>query len=289
MKTSGSVARLGVLVLLAAAAVAVARGQTNETDSNGAAAVAAPTNSAAAATAVTNAASKADTNAAAAQPAPAPAPDSESAAAPEPAPGNAPARTGAPAKLDFASFRVISERNIFDGKRSGQRITSTRSSSQQRSVRVESFALVGTLLGGSEPVAFFDGTDSEFRKALHAGGGIAGFRIKEILPAGVRLEEGTNSLDLPVGAGFRREDAGPWKSAVGGSYASSGGGSSSRSSSGSDRRSYDRGGRNGRDRGGSSARTDSSSSTESNADTSAPPPGEVNDILKRLMEKRDKE
>ena len=53
--------------------------------------------------------------------------------------------------LDFPAFKILADRNIFNGNRSGQRMVSTRSSSQQRSVRVESFSLVGTLLTEGTP------------------------------------------------------------------------------------------------------------------------------------------
>jgi hypothetical protein len=181
-------------------------------------------------------------------------------------------------RLSFASFRVVNERNIFNGNRSGQRITSTRSSSQQRSVRVEAFTLVGTLLSEKGPVAFFDGTDSDFRKALKAGSRIAGFRIQEILTTGVRLEEGTNSLSLRVGTGMRREDEGLWKFSSGGTtYASSSGSSAyrSRSSNG--------------DRYGGPDRSSEGSSNGDNSSVSSAPAGNADEILKRLMEKREKE
>lgn len=177
-------------------------------------------------------------------------------------------------KLDFSSFKVVSERNIFNGNRSGQRMVSTRSSSQQRSVRVESFSLVGTLLTeGKPPVAFFDGSSSEFRKALKTGGNVAGFTVKEILHAGVRLTQGTNILEVRVGTSLRREDEGLWKSSAGATgYASSSGSSYSSS--------------NGR----SSRYSDRESRSESPSLDSPPAASaDAAEILKRLMEKREKE
>lgn len=202
-------------------------------------------------------------------------------AAPKPQPPE-PARPAG--KLDFSSFKTIAERNIFNGNRSGQRITSTRSSSQQRSVRVESFTLVGTLLSAKGPVAFFDGTGSDFHKSLKPGGKIGNFTIREILHAGIRLTEGTNEMELRVGNGMRREDEGLWKVSSGGaSYASSSGGasrsdSSSYRSSSSNGRSSDR---NGSSHGHGESRSSSSSDS--------PPPGDLGDVLKRLMEQREKD
>jgi hypothetical protein len=124
---------------------------------------------------------------------------------------SAPKAAMAPAPLTYDSFRLITERNIFNGNRSGQRVRSTRSSSQQRSTRVDSFTLVGTLVTDSSVTAFFDGTESSFHKALKPGARIASFELASVQPAGVRLTEGTNMIDLKVGAGFRREERGPWK------------------------------------------------------------------------------
>lgn len=212
-----------------------------------------------------------------------------------PAPEIKPVPAPAPGKLDFSSFKLVSDRNIFNGNRSGQRLTATRASTQQRSVRVESFSLVGTLLAEDKvPVAFFDGTSSELRKSLKAGGSIAGFTVQEILHAGVRLVEGTNTLDVLVGSGLRREDEGLWKSTtITASYASSsGGGYSGGNNSGgtSARARTDTGNNNsnarssGRNNGGGR-----NGSTGSSPSSDSPPTAEVNEVLKKLMEKREKE
>lgn len=218
-------------------------------------------------------------------------------ATPETAPQPEPASKPAPpsGKLDYSSFKIVSDRNIFNGNRSGTVFRSTRSSTQQRSVRVESFSLVGTLLSEDRnPVAFFDGTGSEFKKALKQGGNIAGFTVKEILHTGVRLVNGTNTLDVRVGYGMRREDAGLWKfSTTSASYAST---SSSSYSDGNDNNTFGRSfSRNSSDNGrngfsGRSSRgerdNDSGTSTASRSDA---PPVDAAEILKRLMEKREKE
>lgn len=125
---------------------------------------------------------------------------------------SAPKAASAAAPLTFDSFQPITDRNIFNGNRSGQRVRSTRSSSQQRSTHVDSFTLVGTLVSEGGTTAFFDGSESSFRKALKPGSRIAAFELVTVQPAGVRLTEGTNVIDLKVGAGFRREERGPWKS-----------------------------------------------------------------------------
>lgn len=262
---------------------------TNTADTNAVAPVAATTNAASTNTVTATAANENDAVAATV----------ETERAPEPGPKPA-ASSG---KLDFSSFKSVAERNIFNGNRSGQRMTSTRSSTQQRSVRVESFSLVGTLLSEDrDPVAFFDGTGSELRKALKAGGTIAGFTVKEILHAGVRLAEGTNTLDVLVGSGMRREDEGLWKSStVVISYASASGGGTSGGSGGSSSsraRTDNTGNNNGRSAGrnaggrnGATARSDTGggSAASSSSSSDSLPAAQVDEVLKRLMEKREKE
>lgn len=169
--------------------------------------------------------------------------------------------------LGFDSFKIIVDRNIFNGNRSGQRIASTRSSSRQRSVQVDSFTLVGTLINGTQRTAFFDGTDSAYRKALKVGDRIAQFEVLEIGYAGVRLLDGSNNLDVRVGSGYKREDNGPWKSSTGGSYASASSGTFSSSQSSQS----------------SSSASISGSSGDSASD------GDADEILKRLMERRNSE
>jgi hypothetical protein len=253
VKTPPSCPRGSVFATLLLGSVLALHGQTNDVTTKTSAPNVVPTASAA---------TSANTNAAVA------------AAAPEARPASA------SGKLDYSSFKVVADRNIFNGNRSGQRMVSTRSSSQQRSVRVESFSLVGTLLTEDRPpVAFFDGSSSEFRKALKVGSNIAGFTVKEILHAGVRLAQGTNTLDVRVGTGLRREDEGLWKSSEGGtSYA---GGSSSSFSNGNGRSSSVNRFYSGRADNGEGPAASSSSAPAAAADAA--------EILKRLMEKREKE
>ena len=185
VKPRSKCARVGVVTALLLGSMFTLHAQTNEVSTN------TPSTNSPTPTAATNVVS------------------ADTVAVTEPAPEKQPENKPAPAtsgKMDFSSFKSVADRNIFNGNRSGQRMTATRSSTQQRSVRVESFSLVGTLLSeDKEPVAFFDGTSSEFRQALKAGGRIAGFTVKEILHAGVRLTEGTNILEVLVGTGMRRD------------------------------------------------------------------------------------
>jgi len=138
---------------------------------------------------------------------------------------NSPARLdNKPRQLDYSSFRIIAERNIFAARRSGR--TGRPSVGSQR--QAETFTLVGTLDSDRGPVAFFDGTSSEYRKALKAEGTIAGFKIMDIALKGVKLAVGSNTVELRVGMQVRRQDDGEWRPAAYGEvYTGPDGGASS--------------------------------------------------------------
>ena len=161
-----------------------------------------------------------------------------------------------PITLDYSSFMVIVDRNIFDPNRyphQGPRVRPTPKS-------FDSLTLVGIMSYEKGTFAFFDGTSSEYKKALKLADAIAGYKVTNIAPNGVKLASGTNELDLSVGAQLRREENGLWRL-------------SGQSTS------YDA--------------TPTSTSTKAAATTSPgsdPASGSAeSDILKRLMQKREKE
>ncbi|MCU0783549.1 MAG: hypothetical protein MUF81_05775 [Verrucomicrobia bacterium] len=226
----------------------------------------------------------------------------------------APASASSPRRLDESSFRIVAERNIFNANRSGGQV---RLSSSRRPARVESFTLVGTMAYEKGAFAFFEGSSSEFAKAVKTGGVIAGYKVVDVLANAVKLEADGKILELPIGSAMRREDEGAWH--LGDGVADSGGSSyvSTRESSPSSRSSRsDSGGRSSR-----SSRRDSVSagghesesvtkSTTANSNSSADQ-SEIlklekqdkkdskkeskldskmeSEILKRLMERREKE
>jgi hypothetical protein len=108
---------------------------------------------------------------------------------------------------DLSSFKLITERNIFNTRRSARYVPSNREQNSTRRInRGESFALVGTMHYDKGPFAFFDGSRSDYRKVLKPDETIAGFKVAEILPSAVKLTSSTNEIELPVGMQLRRED-----------------------------------------------------------------------------------
>jgi len=124
-------------------------------------------------------------------------------------PAALPQTNGAPAGLDYSAFQVIVDRNIFDPNRYPRRSGETRARPAPKTV--DSLTLVGTMSYERGTFAFFDGSSSDYRKALKLSDIIAGYEVCNITPDAVKLAAGTNVLELPVGMQLRREEDGPWR------------------------------------------------------------------------------
>src|SRR4029077_17773290 len=99
---------------------------------------------------------------------------------------NAPARSSDNSgRPDFSNFALIAQRNIFDPDRRPHEVRST--GPVTRAPRVESFALVGVMSYDKGTFAFFDGTRSDYQKALKVDDTIAGYRVSNIDAETVKL------------------------------------------------------------------------------------------------------
>jgi hypothetical protein len=126
---------------------------------------------------------------------------------------------------------------------------STRVAAQPKTV--PSFTLVGTMSYEKGVFAFFDGTSSDYKKVLKPDEAIAGYKVVAISADSVKLMLNTNVLQLNVGARMRQRDDGAWEKSEGpASYAAS-------------------------------------SAAASQSD--AAPSGAENDVIKRMMQRREKE
>jgi hypothetical protein len=189
--------------------------------------------------------------------------------------------TNTPVAQGASAFGIIAERNIFNPNRS------SRASVQRTNpppTQVDSFTLVGTMSYAKGNFAFFDGTDSEWRTALSEGGKIAGYSVVEILPNSVKLENSGRIVELRVQSMLQREDGGEWhveladrRDVRSGSRGSGGGSKESGRASGRTSR------RESRDRSTESTGSDASSGSKPTSE------GDADDVLKRLMEQREKE
>jgi hypothetical protein len=159
--------------------------------------------------------------------------------------------TNAVARLDYPSFKIITDRNIFDPNRTSR---SSRRTDATRPARVESFALVGTMSYENGTFAFFDGSGSSYRKAVKTGDLIAGYKVVDISADRVNLEANGQQLELNVGVQMKKQDEGEWQLA-----------------------------------GRAESYSTSSPATAATEKTNAASGGEVDDVLKKLMQKREQE
>ena len=171
---------------------------------------------------------------------------------------------GVPGAEDYTRFaNFIADRNIFDPSRQPHSPTSHYHHTTHITPRgTPGIQFVGTMSYEKGNFAFFSGTSSDLSEVLQAGNQIVGYTVKEISPTSVVLES-TNSqtFSLNVGDGLRQEGS-KWVRSDAAELPVSG------------------------------ASTTSSTSGSSSTSTPAGPPpsaGEPNDILKRLMQQREKE
>jgi hypothetical protein len=189
----------------------------------------------------------------------------------------------APQKLDEAAFRIIAERNIFNAERIG----AVRIASSRRPARVESFKLVGTMAYAKGAFAFFEGSSSELTKVLKPDGVIAGYKLVDILTDAVKLEADGKILELSIGLAMRREDEGTWRPGEAAASSATSSFASTRENSDSNRSSRSRDIDSSRSRRGES---DSEPARPAAAASSSPAStADPAEILKRLMERRERE
>ena len=106
---------------------------------------------------------------------------------------------------DYNSFRIISERNIFNQTRAphGQAPMSYRRPVPTRTVS-DSFSLVGTLAYATNRVAFFDSGNPDYHRALQLGEKIGGYKLVAVLPDSVALDAAGRPFEMKVGMQLRR-------------------------------------------------------------------------------------
>jgi hypothetical protein len=144
-------------------------------------------------------AAPAKTAPAAITPAPAPAARAPAAAAPG-------ADSTVAPSASFDTFRLITERNIFNPNRTGRRERTV----EEAPPRVDVISLVGTMDSDKGVRAFFDGSTSGYRKALRVGESIDQFKLTQIAPNVVELEREGKMLSMRVGQQLRRPEGAEW-------------------------------------------------------------------------------
>ena len=118
--------------------------------------------------------------------------------------------TNAPARLNYDSFRMISDRNIFNPNRVARSGGRTTRAATTPAAHVESFSLVGIMSYEKGWFAFFEGTSADFKQVLQADATIGQYRVASVMADVVKLTHGTNDYEMKVGMQMRREDEGEW-------------------------------------------------------------------------------
>ena len=178
------------------------------------------------------------------------------------------AQSNVPGPADFDRFsHFVADRNIFDPNRvpHSYRPGSIRPPRPPRSRGTPGIMLVGTMSYEKGMFAFFNGNSEEWKKALSVAGKIADYTVTEITASRVQLESADKKqqLELRVGDGLRQEN-GKWVLSAAGDLPAE------NSSTGT-------------------ASSTSSSGGESSTPAAPASANEGNDVLKRLMQLREKE
>ena len=119
--------------------------------------------------------------------------------------------TNAPGKFDYASFAVIVQRNIFNPNRRPY-----REAPPVRDVPItrngDYVSLVGVMSYEEGDFAFFTGNQSRYETSAKLADVVAGHRVTaiNISSNSVKLESGTNHIEMQVGMTMRRDDEGGW-------------------------------------------------------------------------------
>jgi len=197
-------------------------------------------------------------------------------------------------RFDFNAFRLIAQRNIFDPHRTpnsdGSRVTRRE---PDRRMRMESFALVGTMSYEKGRYAFFEGTSSDYHKVLQPAEAIAGFKLADVTPDSVKLES-TNgqAIELRVGMGMKKREEDEWQVAESVESSGSAGASGAGAGGGSDDVLKRLMQQREQERGSAASETPTQPSVvESKPETRAEPAtgGAADDVLKRLLQQREQE
>lgn len=192
------------------------------------------------------------------------------------------------ARIDFSTFKILSERNIFDPNRTGRSGRSSAPPSEAPPPRsytpsvVEAFSLVGTLAYAESQVAFVDGASSQFKKALRLNDTLAGLKLKSVGASHATFDNEGAEIVLRVGQQLRREDRRAWQvNTQPTSYASAPLAASTASATNSTNTTVTAD--------GSVTSTNAPAATTAAAPAEPPPTPAMSEALRRLLEKRKKE
>jgi hypothetical protein len=177
---------------------------------------------------------------------------------------------GIPGDQDYSAFsRFVTDRNIFNPDRQPHSSSSHSSTRRRHRTEAPGIQFVGTMSYEKGMFAFFSGNSSEYSKVVQVGGKIADYTVTDLTATKVVLESADKKqLAIAVGGGLKQQN-GKWVSADAADAGETAGAPGA--ASGSDA-------------------TTSAGNDDSSSEPAAPPSSsEPNDVLKRLMQQREKE
>lgn len=156
----------------------------------------------------------------------------------------------------YDAFRLITDRNIFNPNRSGRRERAT----EERAPRTDVITFVGTMDYDKGVFAFFDGSDTSYRKPRQVGDSIEQYKVTKISAHAVELERDGKTTTMSLAQQLRRPEGGDWTLV-------------------------------GVDMARMEAQAQAKAADASKVDPTAPPaiPADADEVMKRLMERRAKQ
>lgn len=116
--------------------------------------------------------------------------------------------TAAAQPVTIDSFRLITERNIFNPNRIGRTVRNSEPAAPVQ--KVDTISLVGTMESEQGLRAFFDSSNAALPKAARAGDSVGEFAVQKISSDGVVLVRDGKEIPLRVTQQLRRPEGGEW-------------------------------------------------------------------------------
>jgi hypothetical protein len=112
-------------------------------------------------------------------------------------------------KAEADPIAMIRARNIFDpNRRPGRRADAAQE--EAAPARPQALVLTGTMVHSGRVLAFFGGSESEFRRVISVGDQVGRFTVVRIDKNEVELTQDDTRFVLGVGRSLKRTGDGPW-------------------------------------------------------------------------------
>jgi hypothetical protein len=122
-----------------------------------------------------------------------------------------PAATAIPAATEFAAFRAVSDRNIFNASRVDRIARSeTLSAPPPAPPPAQTITFVGTMAYDKGNYAFFDSSEAAYRRVLSVDETLGVFQITAINTDSVELRQADETVTMNLRQQLRRTADSPW-------------------------------------------------------------------------------